>query len=130
MRIKSLAQGENILMLGIEQSTFVSKIDILTTTPIVDNVVDLIFTRFLSVPFYPATVCLSSSVCGMFCYDHDKYVKAVVWNIQIETAFSNCGFIFYHKEINVYFILLVIAYDLSVAINAELEWYLHIHHNI
>ena len=35
MRIKSLAQGENILMLGIEPSTFVSKIDILTTTPIV-----------------------------------------------------------------------------------------------
>ena len=34
MRIKSLAQGENILMLGIEPSTFVSKIDILTTTPI------------------------------------------------------------------------------------------------
>ena len=35
MRIKSLAQGENILMLRIEPSTFVSKIDILTTTPIV-----------------------------------------------------------------------------------------------
>ena len=35
MRIKSLAQGENILMLGIEPSTFVYKIDILTTTPIV-----------------------------------------------------------------------------------------------
>ena len=35
MRIKSLAQGENILMLGFEPSTFVSKIDILTTTPIV-----------------------------------------------------------------------------------------------
>ena len=35
MRIKSLAQGEKILMLGIEPSTFVSKIDILTTTPIV-----------------------------------------------------------------------------------------------
>ena len=35
MRIKSLAQGENILMLGIEPSTFVSKVDILTTTPIV-----------------------------------------------------------------------------------------------
>ena len=35
MRIKSLAQGENILMLGIEPSTFVSKIDILTTTPMV-----------------------------------------------------------------------------------------------
>ena len=37
MRIKSLAQGENILMLGIEPSTFVSKINILTTTPIVHN---------------------------------------------------------------------------------------------
>ena len=37
MRIKSLVQGENILMLGIEPSTFVSKIDILTTTPIVHN---------------------------------------------------------------------------------------------
>ena len=35
MRIKSLAQGENILTLGIEPSTFVSKVDILTTTPIV-----------------------------------------------------------------------------------------------
>ena len=35
MRIKSLAQGENILMLRIEPSTFVSKVDILTTTPIV-----------------------------------------------------------------------------------------------
>ena len=37
MRIKSLAQGESILMLGIEPSTFVSKVDILTTTPIVHN---------------------------------------------------------------------------------------------
>ena len=37
MRIKSLAQGENILMLRIEPSTFVSKIDIVTTTPIVHN---------------------------------------------------------------------------------------------
>ena len=35
MRIKSLAQGENILMLEIEPSTFVSKIVILTTTLIV-----------------------------------------------------------------------------------------------
>ena len=34
MRIKSLAQGENILMLGFEPSTSVSKIDILTTRPI------------------------------------------------------------------------------------------------
>ena len=34
-RIKSLAQGGNILMLRIEPSTFVSKVDILTTTPIV-----------------------------------------------------------------------------------------------
>ena len=31
MRIKSLAQEENILMLGNEPSTFVSKVDILTT---------------------------------------------------------------------------------------------------
>ena len=37
MRIKSLAQGENILMLGIEPSAFVSKVDILSTTPIVHN---------------------------------------------------------------------------------------------
>ena len=37
MQIKSIAQGENILMLGIELSTFVSKIDILTTTPIVQR---------------------------------------------------------------------------------------------
>ena len=37
MRIKSLAQGENILMLRIDPSTFVSKVDILTTTPIVQN---------------------------------------------------------------------------------------------
>ena len=37
MRIKSLAQGENISMLGIEPSTFVSKIDIQTTTPIVHD---------------------------------------------------------------------------------------------
>ena len=35
MQIKSLAQGENILMLEIESSTFVSKIVILTTTLIV-----------------------------------------------------------------------------------------------
>ena len=35
MRIKSLAQGENIFTLGFELSTFVSKVDILTTTPIV-----------------------------------------------------------------------------------------------
>ena len=34
MRIKSLAQGENILMLRFEPATFVSKIDILTTSPI------------------------------------------------------------------------------------------------
>ena len=34
MRIKSLAQGENILMLGFDSSTSVSKIDILTTRPI------------------------------------------------------------------------------------------------
>ena len=37
MRIKSLAQGEKILMLRFEPATFVSKIDILTTTPIVHN---------------------------------------------------------------------------------------------
>ena len=37
MRIKSLAQGENILMLRFEPATFVSKIDILTTTPIVHS---------------------------------------------------------------------------------------------
>ena len=37
MRIKSLAQGENILMLRFEPATIVSKIDILTTTPIVHN---------------------------------------------------------------------------------------------
>ena len=37
MQIKSLAQGENILMLRFEPATFVSKIDILTTTPIVHN---------------------------------------------------------------------------------------------
>ena len=42
MRIKSLAQGENILMLGIEPSTFVSKIDILTATPIVHNIYDIV----------------------------------------------------------------------------------------
>ena len=41
MLIKSLAQGENILMLRIEPSTFVSKVDILTTTPIVHNTVPL-----------------------------------------------------------------------------------------
>ena len=34
MRIKSLAHGENILMLGFELSTSLSKIDILTTRPI------------------------------------------------------------------------------------------------
>ena len=39
MRIKSLAQGENILMLRFEPTTFVSKIDILTTTPIVHNII-------------------------------------------------------------------------------------------
>ena len=43
MRIKSLAQGENILMLGIEPSTFVSKIDILTATPIVHEAVNDLF---------------------------------------------------------------------------------------
>ena len=37
MQINSLAQGENILMLGIEPSTFVPKFDILTTTPIAHN---------------------------------------------------------------------------------------------
>ena len=35
MRIKSLAHGENILMLRFEPATFVSKINILSTTPIV-----------------------------------------------------------------------------------------------
>ena len=34
MRIKSLAQGKNILMLGFEPSIYVSKIDILTSRPI------------------------------------------------------------------------------------------------
>ena len=38
MRIKSLAQGENILMLGFEPSTSVSKIDILTSRQICSNV--------------------------------------------------------------------------------------------
>ena len=38
MRIKYLAQGEDILMLGFEPSTSVSKIDILTTRPICSNV--------------------------------------------------------------------------------------------
>ena len=37
MQVKSLAQGENILMLRFKPATFVSKIDILTTTPIVHN---------------------------------------------------------------------------------------------
>ena len=41
MRIKSLAQGENILMLRFEPATFVSKIDILTTTPIVQIAVNI-----------------------------------------------------------------------------------------
>ena len=35
MQIKSLAQGENILMLRFEPATFESKIDIPTTSPIV-----------------------------------------------------------------------------------------------
>ena len=48
MRIKSLAQGENILMLRIEPSTFVSKVDILTTTPIVHNQSVFSFHVFLS----------------------------------------------------------------------------------
>ena len=43
MRIKSLAQGENILMLRIEPSTFVSKIDILTTTPIVHSLANHLY---------------------------------------------------------------------------------------
>ena len=46
MRIKYLAQGENILMLGIEPSTFVSKIDILTTTPIVQKILFRIFIAY------------------------------------------------------------------------------------
>ena len=37
MRIKSLAQGKNILMLGFEPSTSVSKSNILTTRPICSN---------------------------------------------------------------------------------------------
>ena len=47
MRIKSLAHGENILMLGIEPSTFASKIDILTTTPIVHNIMLYIVLAYL-----------------------------------------------------------------------------------
>ena len=39
MRIKSLAQGNNILMLEFEPSTSASKIDILTTRPICTMVV-------------------------------------------------------------------------------------------
>ena len=46
MRIKSLAQGENILILRIEPSTFVSKIDILTTTPIVHRLKQLMSAKY------------------------------------------------------------------------------------
>ena len=56
MRIKSLAQGENILMLGIKPSTFVSKVDILTTTPIVHNCTNAFYFHALSL--FIDTVCL------------------------------------------------------------------------
>ena len=41
MQIKSLAQGGIILMLRIELSTFVSKVDIITNTPIVHSSNDI-----------------------------------------------------------------------------------------
>ena len=50
MRIKSLAQGENILMLRFEPATFVSKIDILTTTPIVHNCTKYYLDVLISMP--------------------------------------------------------------------------------
>ena len=52
MRIKSLAQEENILMLRFEPATFVSKIDILTTTPIVTYVSSINYNFTLIGYFY------------------------------------------------------------------------------
>ena len=57
MRIKSLAQGEKILMLRFEPATFVSKIDILTTTPIVHVSV---FQSFLLLKRQTSTVTLGA----------------------------------------------------------------------
>ena len=66
-RIKSLAQGENILMLGIEPSTFVSQIDILTTTPIV-HVVHQLFTS--DSRQFPNFIPLSILTFNPFCHFH------------------------------------------------------------
>ena len=52
MRIKSLAQGENILMLRIEPSTFVFKVDILTTTPIVHNMKGILEMQWIRMKIY------------------------------------------------------------------------------
>ena len=78
MRIKSLAQGENILMLGIEPSTFVSKIDILTTTPIVPIVPVFVLARI------KRSFCALVNTCFALFYKaivrlHIEYA-ATIWN--------------------------------------------------
>ena len=70
MRIKSLAQGENILMLGIEPSTFVSKIEILTTTPIVHYETFFIKKKF----YFDQYLNLAASV-SMNLQCESKYIK-------------------------------------------------------
>ena len=77
MRMKSLAQGENILMLGIEPSKFVSKVDILTTTPIVHNM-------------YHITICIiirdNATYDGLRVLDIYIYIYICIYKSLNETA--------------------------------------------
>ena len=72
MRIKSLALGENILMLGIESSTFVSKIDILNTTLIV-HIYIVVFAQIGDYVYFNKRTYTASTrkecytTCGMIC---------------------------------------------------------------
>ena len=111
MRIKSLAQGENILMLGIEPSTFVSKVDILTTTPIVQKLwafrsnKNLYSRFFLSATKWQFMACMCGSICvvlrGTFPSMDSKLADPKLpqsmdasWKYSIRSSQPNLGFNF------------------------------------
>ena len=79
MRIKSLAQGENILILRFEPATFVSKIDILTTTPIVHNWIKV----FLKLPF-----AVSFSVLYIYVYIMFVEILLILFYIYIYICYE------------------------------------------
>ena len=68
MQIKSLAQGENILMLGFEPSTSVSQIDILTTRPICSSALLKLLSELL---YGDDFVLMSETIEGLM----NKFIK-------------------------------------------------------